>query len=79
MMITSNIQKIKERGQKTQILGPVPAYISRIKNKYIFKILIKCENCDGITDVLSSAQESCEQMRQFCDVSIVIDRNPNMG
>ena len=70
---------IGEKNQKTQILGPIPAYISRIKNKYIFRILIKCENCDGITDILAKAQAECEKNPQYENISIVIDKNPNMG
>lgn len=73
------IAEIGEKSQKTQVLGPVPAYISRIKNKYIFRIIIKCENCDDITDILAKAQAGCESDPQFEDISIVIDKNPNMG
>ncbi len=74
-----NLAGIGAKSQKTQILGPIPAYISRIKNKYIFRILIKCENCDEITDILAKAQAECEKNPQYENISIVIDKNPNMG
>ena len=69
-----NIAKIN--GQKTQILGPIPAYISKIKNKYIFSILIKCENADAITGLLANAEAECTKNKLYENISIVIDKNP---
>lgn len=74
-----NIAEIGELSQKTQVLGPIPAYISKIKNKYIFRILIKCENCDMITGILAKAQKECEENPIYESVSVVIDKNPDMG
>ncbi|MCR4719967.1 MAG: primosomal protein N' [Firmicutes bacterium] len=74
-----NIAEIAAQSQKTQILGPIPAYISKIKNKYIFRILIKCENCDMITGILAKAQKECEGNPIYENVSVVIDKNPDMG
>ena len=74
-----NIAEIGKQDQKTQVLGPIPAYISKIKNKYIFRILIKCEDCDALTAILSNAQAECEKNTAYENVSVVIDKNPNMG
>lgn len=70
-----NISEISEESQKSQILGPIPAYISKIKNKYIFRILIKCENADAITGILSKAQAECEKNQAYEGISVVIDKN----
>jgi len=72
-----NISHIKNMGQKMQILGPVPATITKIKNKYRWRILIKCENADMLTDALVSATDECYKNNNFEKVSIVIDKNPN--
>ena len=72
-----NIFHIKNMGQKMQILGPVPATITKIKNKYRWRILIKCENADMLTDALVSATDECYKNNNFEKVSIVIDKNPN--
>lgn len=74
-----NIADLAELNQKTQILGPIPAYISKIKNKYIFRILIKCENSDMLTGILAGAQKLCEENPIYENVSVIIDKNPNMG
>lgn len=60
-----------------QILGPVPAYISKIKNRYIYKITIKCENNDSLNELLINAKERCFDNENYSNVSIVIDKNPN--
>ncbi|MBR4723658.1 MAG: primosomal protein N', partial [Clostridia bacterium] len=74
-----NIAEIGELNQKTQVLGPIPAYISKIKNKYIFRILIKCENCDMVTGILAKAQKECGENPIYESISVVIDKNPDMG
>ncbi len=72
-----NIVEIKELPQKTQVLGPIPAYISKIKNKYIYRLLIKCENTDLLTDILAKAEKECRNSTQYEKVTVVIDKNPN--
>ncbi|MBR4173287.1 MAG: primosomal protein N', partial [Clostridia bacterium] len=71
-----NIAEIGEIGQKTQILGPIPAYISKIKNKYIFRIMIKCEDGDAVTGILAKAQAECENNKNYEGISVVIDKKP---
>lgn len=69
------IQSIKN--QKTQVLGPVPSAISKIKNKYRWRILIKCENADTLTNRLWEAVNECYKNKNFEKISIVVDKNPN--
>lgn len=71
-----NIAEIGNLGQKTQILGPIPAYISKIKNKYIFRIIIKCEDADAVLGILAKAQSECENSKNYENISVVIDKNP---
>lgn len=71
------LEGAKEEYGGIQILGPIPAYISKIKNKYIYRILIKCNSADVISDKLVTAQEHCGKNSHYKDVSVVIDKNPN--
>lgn len=68
---------LKKQQQKTQLLGPIPAYISKIKNKYIYRMLIKCENSDMINETLTAAEKQCRKNANYENVSVVIDKNPN--
>ncbi len=72
-----NLAQLSDAKQKTQILGPIPAYVSKIKNKYIYRLLIKCENCDDISDILVNAQEKCRKNANYENITVVIDKNPN--
>lgn len=72
-----NLGALSELKQKTQVLGPVPAYVSKVKNKYIYRLLIKCENIDGIDEFLLYAQDKCRKNTSYENISIVIDKNPN--
>lgn len=72
-----NLAGIKELPQKTQILGPVSAYISKIKNKYIYRLIIKCEDSKAISEALVFAQDECRKNANYENITIVIDKNPN--
>lgn len=71
------VMPIKNSTQRIQILGPVPAAITKIKNKYRWRIIIKCANADRLTKALYEAYEDCAKNKNFEKISIVIDKNPN--
>lgn len=64
--------------QKIQVLGPVPSAVSRIKNKYRWQMIIKCEKSDELNEILKNAEMSCRKNKNYKDISIIIDKNPNM-
>ncbi|MCH5185645.1 MAG: hypothetical protein J1F64_05905 [Oscillospiraceae bacterium] len=73
-----NALRLLERlKQRTMVLGPVPAYISKINNKYRYRIMIKCENSDGITGVLEKMSEAVDNNKKYERVSVIIDKNSN--
>ena len=69
---------IRGMNQRIQLLGPVPSGISKIKNKYRWQILIKCENADALNGVLKKACDGCLKNKNYRSVSIITDKNPNM-
>lgn len=71
------ILSLKDRAEGVQILGPIPAAVSKINNKYRWRILIKCSNVDAISPALSEAKNEIYGELHFKDVSVVIDKNPN--
>lgn len=70
--------KAEDMGQKVQILGPVPSAISKIKNKYRWQILIKCEDNDKLNELLKNACDMCAGNKNYRNVSVIVDKNPNM-
>lgn len=69
---------LKELTQKIQVLGPIPSYISKIKNKYRWQIVFKCEDDESLGEVLSKAEMACRKNKNYSDISIVIDKSPGM-
>lgn len=65
-----------ERYGRVQILGPAAAAISKIRDKYRFRILIKCENADILNDVLKEVLEDQQLHKQRRFLSLSIDKNP---
>lgn len=72
------LASLKEQKQKIQVLGPIPSYISKIKNKYRWQIVFKCEDDEKLGEILSEAEMSCRNSKNCSDISIVIDKSPGM-
>lgn len=73
-MFKDGFGDINEIEQKIAVLGPIPSGISRIKNRYRWQILIKCDNSDGLNERLIRARNSAE--REYESVVITIDKEP---
>lgn len=72
------IGDIKELGQKVQVLGPIPSAISKIKNKYRYQIIFKCEDDEALGEILAKAETETRANKDYEGVSIVIDKSPGM-
>ncbi len=58
-------------------LGPVPAIISKLNNKYRYRILIKCADEEKIKAYVLYCLDIFYKQRGFSDVNISIALNPN--
>lgn len=68
-----DINKISE---KIAVLGPIPSGISKIKNKFRWQILMKCENADNLNSRILNAEKTVKEHPGFKQVQIQIDKNP---
>jgi primosomal protein N' (replication factor Y) len=59
-----------------ELLGPMPAPISRIKNKHRWRILLKCEDSENIGGILANMLSEHYNDRNNIGVSLIIDINP---
>lgn len=75
--LRKHLAPLETAEQKVQILGPVPAAISKIKNKFRWRIIIKCEDADGISEILTDAVSACYNNKSYERISFVIDKNPS--
>ena len=75
----SSLQSLLENkynNQKVIILGPLPARISKISNKYRYRIIIKCKNNIHFRKMISELLIAYGKDKNFADVSVNADINP---
>lgn len=68
-----DISKLKEN---MAVLGPIPAMVSKVKNKYRWQIIYKCHNADLLNDRILNAQRVVKNDKALGNVTISIDKNP---
>lgn len=66
----------KNENQNVQIFKPLPAPISKIKNRYRFRIIIKCKFGNNMISFLNNAFEEYNELK-YRDVRVIVDVNPN--
>lgn len=67
---------INEIEQKTAILGPIPSGVAKIKNRYRWQILIKCDDMDAMNQRLCSARDALGADKRFSSVRVTVDKDP---
>lgn len=58
------------------IFKPVPAPIDKIRNKYRWRMIIKCKLNSKILDMIKYSIED-EKISKMKNTSIIVDINPN--
>ncbi len=66
----------KYRGQKVIILGPMPPRVSKISEKYRYRIIIKCRNNREFRSMISELLVEFGKNKKYNDVSFIADINP---
>lgn len=67
-----------DRLKNARVIGPIRASISKIQNRYRWQIIIKASKRGSLIPQLAQATEYCKKNRNFKEVTIITDKNPNM-
>ena len=62
--------------EKVIVLGPMAARISKISNKYRYRLILKCRNSRSFRKMMSELLTEFSQLSAFGSVSVYIDINP---
>lgn len=62
---------------KILLYSPVPSPIDKIKNKYRWRIIIKCKFDDTIINLMNDIQEEFFKTKKIESTRLIIDLNPN--
>ncbi len=60
-----------------RVLGPAPATVSRINNRYRYRIIIKFRSCKAFRDFMSALLIDFGKRRDHDEVSVYADINPD--
>ena len=61
---------------KIIVLGPMPPRLSKVNNKYRYRIIIKCKNNKRFRSMLSGLLISFGKNKKYSDVTLYADINP---
>lgn len=70
-------EKIKIDNLKILLYSPVPSPIDKIKNKYRWRVIVKCKFDDSIINAMNETLEDFYNMKKSESARIIIDLNPN--
>ncbi len=59
-----------------RVLGPSPALVSKVSNKYRYKIIVKCRSTAGFRELISLLLAEFGKDREFKDVTVYADSDP---
>ncbi len=60
-----------------RVLGPVPASVFKVSNKYRYKLILKCRNDRRFREMLGNMLIAFSKERAFGDVTVYADINPH--
>lgn len=64
------------QADNVMIYNPVPAPIDKIKNKYRWRMIVKCKVNSKILDMIKYSIED-KRLNQMKNTTIIVDINPN--
>ncbi len=78
MFLSSLAEKNKSKyaNEKIIVLGPMPPRVSKINNKFRYRIIIKCKNSKNFRKMISELLSEYGKDRKFNKVTLTADMNP---
>lgn len=70
-------EKILKENAKILLYKPVPSPIEKIKNKYRWRIIIKCKFGNDIIMLVNDALNEFSKMKKKDSSKVIIELNPN--
>ncbi len=64
------------KNEKIIVLGPMPPRVSKINNKFRYRIIIKCKNSKNFRKMISELLIDYGKNRKYNKVTLTVDMNP---
>ena len=75
--LLKNYVKDEFKGEKIIVLGPMPARVAKISEKYRYRIIIKCRNTARFRQMISKILVKMGTDSRFSSVTVFADINPD--
>lgn len=62
--------------EKIILLGPMASKISKVSNKYRYRLIIKCHNTTSFRSMVSEVMNEFSSISEFRNVTVFVDINP---
>lgn len=62
--------------EKIILLGPMPSKVSKVSNKYRYRLILKCHNSTSFRSMLSEVIHEFSSIGDFRNVTVFVDINP---
>ncbi len=64
------------KDQKVIVLGPISARVSKISNKFRYRLILKCKNTKQFREMIRDVLSDYSKLNNYNSVSVYIDINP---
>ena len=64
------------KGEKMIVLGPMPARVAKVNEKYRYRLIIKCRNTARFREMISKLLVETGKDTRFSKVTVYADINP---
>lgn len=79
LQLLSKTAKEEYPDQPMRVLNPSPALISKINNKYRYKLILKCRNNKRLRKMISELLIQFSSIKEYSKVTVFADMNPEAG
>lgn len=62
--------------QKLIVLGPSPAKIHKLNNRYRYRLCVKCKNSKNVRSLFNEILNKISKIKEYKEISVSIDLNP---
>lgn len=76
LALANGLRKVLEQLPETTLIGPSPCRVTKIKNEYRYRILIKCKKDKRMRSVIDSMLKTFYNNREYRNLSLSVDINP---
>ena len=65
-----------DNSHKLIVLGPSPAKIAKLNNRYRYRLSVKCRNSRNVRMLFNEILKRINKIKEYKEVSVSVDLNP---